>query len=83
MVVELKQNVRYQATVKLSGIELFAPNELVAKTLEGYGFSSVHVQGGGDRRQVVATWSKETRLISGDFSNRIEGLKELENTVAA
>lgn len=59
----LTQNKQYEANITLTGIESFAPNEMVAKKLTDVGFTNVVVTGAGKARTATGTWTGATQKI--------------------
>jgi hypothetical protein len=52
----VRQGRRYRAELELNGFESMASNQLLARKLEGYGFSDPVVSGKGRTRIATATW---------------------------
>jgi hypothetical protein len=50
---------RYQAVLKLTGIEQLAENALIARKFTELGFSGVRVSGAGATRRVVGVWPRK------------------------
>ena len=61
--VQLNQGNQYQATLILSGFEVFASNRQVADRLKEIGFTGVIVTGHGSRRYAVGTWTQPSQVV--------------------
>lgn len=64
----------YQATISLSGFEVFASNDLVASKFSELGFVNVTVTGDGPSRHAVGKWTgKQTTVdLPGEVKNPTE-----------
>lgn len=58
MILEL--SATYKATIRLSALQSFASNAMVADKLTQHGFTNVNVTGSGKERTATGTWSKPT-----------------------
>lgn len=74
--MNLKQNQRYQATVQLSGIELFASNTDIVNEFMKAGFSEVVVTGSGRQRQAVGRWPKDS-ISNAPIPKQVTNIKEV------
>lgn len=59
----LERNIRYKATVRLDGFQVFASNFQVAEKFEEIGFRDVTVTGDGDTRHGEGTWDRDDQDV--------------------
>jgi hypothetical protein len=77
--MDVKHNSRYEATVKLKGLQSFAPNSLIVAELVKYGFTDVKVEGSGSERVAVATWAGETQE-NVSLPEQVSNVREVSST---
>ena len=75
------QGKRYRATIKLSGLERWASNGIIAGRLQDAGFSEVVVTGEGAMRVAEALWPKPD--ATAEMPSQIEDVKEIPKQQSA
>ena len=79
--MKLIQGQKYQATITLSGLEAFAPNDMVAIKLKDAGFKDVVVTGTSKTRTATGVWGKESVEATPEFLKReakqVSGIKKV------
>jgi hypothetical protein len=75
-ITALEKYRKYQATITLSGLEVFVHNLMVREKIMNAGFSNVVVEGTGDTRLVTGVWSRD-RLPLSELPRQISDIKEL------
>lgn len=71
----LKQGHRYRASISLGLLEQMADNAVIAAEIRRYGFSEVHVSGGGAARTAVGRWTGKDSLVT--VPSRVTSLREI------
>lgn len=75
MIYTVRQGQRYRATLRLSFIEQFAGNDMIAERLRAAGFSEVSVAGSGADRVAEAIWPNAD--TSADLPPQVHEVEEL------
>lgn len=75
MQLQLKKGSRYQAQIKLSGLQIIAPNSEVQRKFVELGFVNVTSTGTGADRTVMGMWSGTTMKI--ELPAQVTSVKEI------
>jgi hypothetical protein len=73
--VSLRRGRRYKITLKLSWVESFATNAMVAERLRSLSFSDVQVVGNGGVRIAEALWPGEN--IEAEVPSQVKSIAEI------
>jgi hypothetical protein len=73
----LRTNMRYRATVTLSGIESWASNDQIADKFRDLGFKDPKVSGNWGVRKGEAVWPGEQRLVELPIDPHLSDVEEI------
>ena len=71
----VKQGHRYRASISLGLLEQLLDNQIIAAEIRKYGFSEVHVSGGGAARTAEGLWQGHDGLMT--VPSAVTALREI------